>query len=46
MFFLWLVPKSQPEWVANAKSRPILQMVGDDLMAMLPADAENASSSA
>jgi membrane protein required for colicin V production len=42
MFFNWLVPKAQPEWIANAKSRPVLQLVGDDLMALLPADAENA----
>ena len=42
LFFNWLVPKSQPEWVMNAKSRPMLQLVGEDLMALLPADAENA----
>ncbi len=42
LFFTWLVPKAQPEWIANARSRPILQLVGDDLMALLPADAENA----
>jgi membrane protein required for colicin V production len=42
LFFNWLVPaKSQPEWVANAKTRPLLQMTGDDLMAMLPDDPEN-----
>ena len=42
LFFNWLVPpKSQPEWVANAKSRPLLLVTGDDLMALLPADAEN-----
>ena len=37
-FFNWLV-KSPPEWVANAKTRPLLQMTGDDLVAMLPEDA-------
>lgn len=42
LFFNWLVPKAQPEWIANARSRPVLQLVGDDLMAMLPLDAENA----
>ena len=42
LFFNWLVPaKQQPEWVANAKTRPLLQMSGDDLMAMLPDDPEN-----
>ena len=41
-FFIWLVPKAQPEWVMNARSRPMLQVAGDDLMALLPADAEKA----
>ena len=42
LFFNWLVPKAQPEWIATARSRPVLQLVGDDLMALLPLDAENA----
>ncbi len=37
-FFTWLV-KTPPEWVANAKTKPLLQMTGDDLVAMLPEDA-------
>ncbi len=42
LFFNWLVPaKSQPEWVANAKTRPLLQVTGEDLLAMLPDDPEN-----
>jgi membrane protein required for colicin V production len=40
-FFNWLVPdKSQPEWVKNAKMKPLLQSTGEELMAMLPDDPE------
>ncbi len=42
LFFNWLVPKAQPEWVTNARLRPLLQMAGDDMIALLPPDAENA----
>lgn len=42
LFFNWLVPKGQPEWVSNARLRPLLQMTGDDMIALLPPDAENA----
>ncbi len=39
LFFNWLVPaKSQPEWVKNAKTRPLLQNTGEQLMALLPDD--------
>ena len=42
LFFSWLVPpKSQPEWVATAKSKPLLQATGDQLVALLPEDPEN-----
>ncbi len=42
LFFNWLVPpKSQPEWVATAKSKPLLQATGDEIVAMLPEDPEN-----
>jgi membrane protein required for colicin V production len=42
LFFAWLVPpRTQPSWVANAKSRPVLQSTGDWLMGMLPDDPEN-----
>src|SRR6266481_6049793 len=42
LFFAWLVPpKTQPSWVANAKSKVILQSTGDRLMSMLPDDPEN-----
>src|SRR5437868_12954178 len=42
LFFAWLVPaRTQPGWVANANSRPVLQSTGDWLMSMLPDDPEN-----
>ena len=42
LFFNWLVPpKSQPEWVATARSKPLLQATGDEIVAMLPEDPEN-----
>jgi membrane protein required for colicin V production len=42
LFFAWLVPpRTQPGWVANAKSRVVLQSTGDWLMSMLPDDPEN-----
>jgi membrane protein required for colicin V production len=37
VFFNWLVPvQTQPEWVKNARVRPLLQATGDQLMAVLP----------
>jgi membrane protein required for colicin V production len=40
-FFNWLVPqKAQPEWVKDAKIKPLLQSTGEQLMAMLPDDPE------
>jgi membrane protein required for colicin V production len=42
LFFIWLVPdKQRPDWVANAKSRVVLQGTGDWLMSLLPDDPEN-----
>ena len=42
LFFAWLVPpRTQPAWVANAKSRVVLQSTGDWLMSMLPDDPES-----
>lgn len=41
VFFNWLVPeKSQPEWVRDARMKPVLQSTGDELIAMLPDDPE------
>src|SRR5215470_9719328 len=42
LFFAWLVPaRTQPAWVANAKSKVVLQSTGEWLMSMLPEDPEN-----
>ena len=42
LFFAWLVPpRTQPAWVANAKSKVVLQSTGDWLMSMLPDDPES-----
>jgi membrane protein required for colicin V production len=42
LFFAWLVPpRTQPSWVANAKSKVVLQSTGDWLMSMLPDDPES-----
>src|SRR5258707_8620736 len=42
LFFDWLVPpRTQPAWVANAKSKVVLQSTGDWLMSMLPDDPES-----
>jgi membrane protein required for colicin V production len=41
VFFNWLVPeKSQPDWVKDARMKPVLQSTGDELIAMLPDDPE------
>src|SRR5215475_6021339 len=41
VFFDWLVPaKQQPSWVANAKSRVVLQATGSWLMSLLPEDVD------
>lgn len=37
LLFNYLVPqKAQPEWVATARTRPVLQATGDNVIAMLP----------
>lgn len=37
LLFNYLVPqKAQPEWVANARTRPVLQATGENVIAMLP----------
>jgi membrane protein required for colicin V production len=41
LFFAWLVPeRSQPVWVQNASTRPLIEDAGQSLLAMLPADPE------
>jgi membrane protein required for colicin V production len=39
MFFNWLVPQP-PGWVTAAQSKPMLDSIGERLMAALPEDAE------
>jgi membrane protein required for colicin V production len=41
IFFDWLVPsQQQPSWVANAKSRVVLQATGSWLISLLPEDMD------
>lgn len=41
LFFNWLVaPPKQPVWVADAKSKPLLDSLGAKLVGMLPDDAD------
>ena len=40
LFFNWLVPENQPGWVANAKSKPMLESIGEGLVELLPDDPE------
>ncbi len=40
LFFNWLVASNQPAWVANAKSRPMLETIGQKLASLLPEDPE------
>lgn len=43
MFFNWFVPSAQqPKWVASAKSKPVLDYLGQQLIAALPENAEEA----
>jgi membrane protein required for colicin V production len=41
LFFNWLVNPA-PTWVANARTAPLLKSLGEQLMAALPPDAEEA----
>ncbi len=41
LFFSWLVGSNQPGWVAEAKSRPLLEGIGTWLESVLPDDPEN-----
>lgn len=40
LFFNWLVQANQPSWVANAKSKPLLDSLGQQLVNLLPEDPE------
>lgn len=41
LFFNWLVGTNPPSWIAEAKSRPLLESIGASLESMLPDDPEN-----
>lgn len=41
LFFSWLVGPNAPAWIAEAKSLPLLEGVGDWLESVLPDDPEN-----
>jgi membrane protein required for colicin V production len=42
VFYNWLVPEAnQPEWIATAKTKPILQSSGDKLREYLPDDIDS-----
>lgn len=42
LFFNWFMPdeNAQPTWVADARSKPLLNAIGGELMAALPEDPE------
>lgn len=40
MGFLWLANENEPEWVANAKSKPILVSIGTNIRDALPENLE------
>src|SRR5690606_11680710 len=42
MFFNWLAGNNAPGWIANAKSKPLLESIGTWIEGMLPEDPENA----
>lgn len=41
LFFSWLVGSNPPAWIAEAKSLPLLEGIGDWLEGILPDDPEN-----
>ena len=41
LFFNWLVGANPPAWIAEAKSKPLLESIGAKLESMLPDDPEN-----
>lgn len=43
LFFTWLVPEdTQPQWVREARSLPILKQTGDAIVSLLPEDPASA----
>ncbi len=41
MFFNWLAGDRAPAWIAQAKSRPLLESIGAKIESLLPEDPEN-----
>lgn len=41
LFFNWLVGTRPPAWIAEAKSRPLLESIGAYIESLLPEDPEN-----
>lgn len=41
MFLDWLIGNNPPNWISEAKSRPLLESIGHKLENMLPQDPEN-----
>ena len=39
--FNWLAPESQPDWIAEAKSKPLLDNMANSLIGVLPKDIED-----
>ena len=37
-FALWIMGSTPPSWIANAKSRPIMEKIGNDIREALPED--------
>lgn len=40
LFYNWLVPENQWPWIANAKSKPVLESIGDSIVQLLPDDTD------
>ena len=41
LFFNWLAGDNQPGWVTEAKSKPLLDTIGEKIQGILPDDPEN-----
>ena len=39
LFYNWLVPENQIAWIANAKSKPLLESIGESIVQLLPENA-------
>jgi membrane protein required for colicin V production len=42
LFFNWLVAADRPAWIAEAKSRPLLEGIGQQIQNLLPDDPDKA----